>query len=258
MARETVLVTGASAGIGRDLARCFAADGSDLVLVARRAEALESLSRELEERFGTRCEVVAMDLTDPSAPERLHRILEERGIRVDVLVNNAGFGALGPLLNLPLDRQLDMIQLNVSTLTALSGIFLPGMVERGRGGILNVGSTAAFQAGPLMAVYYATKAYVQSFTEALAEEVRDTGVTVSVLAPGPTESEFADRADMNETRLFRGGAMSSAAVAMAGHEGFRKGQVIIVPGLKNRLGIFSNRLFPRSLIRKVVRKIQES
>ena len=170
MSSETVLITGASSGIGRELARLFAADHSNLVLVARNQEKLDRLARELREVHGVQVRVLTGDLTDPQSPRVIFDALTAEAVTVDVVVNNAGFGAAGPVVDLPLEKQLDMISVNVAALTHLTRVFLPGMIQRRSGGILNVASTAAFQPGPYMAVYYATKAFVLSFTEALAEE----------------------------------------------------------------------------------------
>lgn len=261
MSRETVLVTGASSGIGLELARLFAAEGSDLVLVARSRDRLRELAGELESAHGVSVRDLAADLAERGAPERVYGTLQADGVAVDVLVNNAGYGAGGTVAELDLERQLGMIRLNVEALTALTRLCLPGMLERRRGGVLNVGSTAAFQAGPRMAVYYATKAYVQSFTEALAEELRAAGpraagVTATCLAPGPTATGFQEEADIGDTLLAKLGFMDARQVAEAGLRGFRRGKVLVVPGLKNKLGVFSTRLMPRSVLRRMVHKIQ--
>ncbi|HLN57107.1 MAG TPA: SDR family oxidoreductase, partial [Thermoanaerobaculia bacterium] len=190
------LVTGASSGIGKELARLIAADGYDLVLVARRQERLEELARELSVAHGVSARVIAADLADPDSPKRIVEELEAERIAVDVLVNNAGFGIYGRLWNSDITRQLEIIQVNVVALTDLTGRLLPGMVSRKRGRIVNVASTAAFQPGPYQAVYYATKAYVLSFSEAIAEELKGTGVTVTALCPGPTTTEFQEAAGL--------------------------------------------------------------
>lgn len=247
---ETVLITGASSGIGLELARLFAADKCDLVLVARRADRLEALAKELEAAHGIRARAIAKDLADPAAPAQLAEALRNRGAAIDVVVNNAGFGALGHFARLDERRQLEMVQLNVAALTHLTRLFLPGMVERHRGGVLNVASTAAFQPGPLMSVYYATKAYVLSLTEGLAEELRGTGVVASCLCPGPTFTEFLVRAEMKQSAAFEAAAMSAARVARVGYRGFRKGRVVVVPGFGNRLGTLLVRAVPRWLARK--------
>ncbi len=257
MAQETVLVTGASSGIGEELARRFAADGAELVLVARSEERLRRLAAELNERHGVAARVEAVDLAAPGAVAALCERLAADGVAVDVLVNNAGYGARGAVAELDLERQLGMVRLNVEALTALTRRLLPGMLERRRGGILNVASTAAFQPGPFMAVYYATKAYVQSFTEALAEELRGTGVTVTSLAPGPTLTGFQKEAEMEGTLLFKLGPMPAGPVARAGHRAFRRGKVVVIPGIGNRLLAFSTRLTPRWLLRRVVRMLQQ-
>lgn len=254
----TALITGASAGIGRELALLFARDGYDVALVARRESALDELAREVS-ALGGSARTHAADLSVPGSAESLHERLAADGIVVDVLVNNAGFGMQGRFDLLPLDRQLAMIQLNVASLTALTRLLLPGMLARDRGGVLNVASTAAFQPGPLMAVYYATKAYVLSFTEAVAEEVAGSRVTVSCLAPGPTDTEFAGKANLTTSRLFRGGgAMSAAAVAQAGYEGWKDGKRLVVPGRRNRLGAFGVKFVPRGLATKVTKRLNST
>lgn len=256
MAKETVLITGASSGIGLELARLFAADGSDLILIARREASLQALADEMAASHGIAATVMAEDLSDPSAPGRITDTLAADSVEVDVLVNNAGFGLRGPAADLDLQRQLDMLQVNVTALTHLTRLLLPPMVARRRGGVLNVASTAAFQPGPHMAVYYATKAYVLSFSEALTEELGGTGVTVSCLAPGPTATEFADTADMRDTLLFRSGTQGADVVAKVGYDGFRRGKAMVIPGLKNRLIALSVRFSPRPLVRKIVKALQ--
>lgn len=256
MATETALITGASSGIGLELAKLFAADGSNLVLVARSQDKLDSLAEELRRDHGVEVLVLPKDLTDPAAPQAIFDQLSQQGVDVDVVVNNAGFGAVGPVATLPLDRQMDMIQVNVVALTRLTRLFLPGMIERRRGGILNVGSTAGFQPGPNMAIYYATKAFVLSFTEALAEELLGTGVQATCLAPGPTVTSFGAASGMDESIIFKLGAMDATQVAQRGYQGFRRGKAIVITGMKNKLGAFSVRLIPRIVVRKVVKRLQ--
>jgi short-subunit dehydrogenase len=252
---ETVLVTGASSGIGLELARCFAADGSRLVLVARNTSALEQLAGKLRGDFKIEATVLTADLSQPETPEKIVSELKGRGIVVDVLVNNAGFGAHGIFSELPIQRQLEMIQVNVAALTELTGLFLPGMVERHRGGVLNVASVAGFVPGPGMAVYYASKAFVLSFTEALAEELAGTGVEVMVLCPGPTETNFGRVAHNNDNaRLVRVASMSAKEVALHGHRAFRGGHVVAVSGWRNRLLVLLIRLMPRLLVRRITKK----
>jgi len=250
--RETVMITGASSGIGVELARLFAADGSDLVLVARRADRLAEIAEELKGRFGTAPTVMPADLTDYEARTALVNQLQKSGARIDVLVNDAGFGARGAVAELSAERQLEMIELNIAALVHLTTLFLPGMKERGQGGILNVASTAAFQAGPFMAVYYASKAFVLHFTEALAAELRDTPLSVTCLAPGPTRTEFASTAAVERTRLFSAGVMDAETVARAGYRGFRRKRLIVIPGLKNKALALTVRLVPRAFTRRVV------
>lgn len=251
MSAESVVITGASSGIGRELAKCFAADGSRLVLIARHRHALQSLADDLRMSHKTHSEVLPADLAEPGAPSRIFEHLRSNGTRVDVLVNNAGFGANGEFTELSLERQLQMVQVNVMALMHLTGLFLPAMLTRGRGGVLNVASTAALQAGPGMAVYYATKAFVLSFTEALTEEVAGKGVVVSSLCPGPTHTNFAEAAGARNSRLFTAAAMSAEEVARIGHRAFRRGKAIELPGLRNKLLAFSVRLAPRAVARRI-------
>ncbi|MCE9581064.1 MAG: SDR family oxidoreductase [Planctomycetes bacterium] len=248
---EIVLITGASSGIGLELARAFARDRSDLVLVARRADKLEALARELKEKHGIDVRVVPKDLARPESPAELFEALRNRGVAVDVLVNNAGFGMHGRFAELDAAGQLEMVQLNVVALTALTRLFLPGMIARRKGGVLNVASTAAFQPGPMLSAYYATKAFVLSLTEGISEELRGTGVRATCLCPGPTTTEFIARADMAESKLFQAGAMSAERAARKGHRAFRRGKVVAIPGIVNSLGAFATRLSPRWLARKV-------
>jgi short-subunit dehydrogenase len=198
---------------------------------------------------------VASDLARPDAPDEVFRRVQEESVAIDALVNNAGFGLRGKFWELDSRRQLDMIQVNITALVHLTRLFLPGMIERSRGHILNVGSTAGFQPGPHMGIYYASKAFVLSFTEALAEELAGTGVRATCLAPGATGTEFADLAGMTDVLLFRLGTMKAGAVALAGYKAMRGGRVVSIPGLKNKLGAFSIRLSPRFLVRKLVRRL---
>ncbi len=250
--KETVLVTGASSGIGLELAKCFAADKSNLVLVARNMIAMETLAAELRRDHGCEVHVIGADLAQPEAPLRIFEELKGRGTSVDVLVNNAGFGLHGSFTELPLPRQLEIIQVNIAALVALTGLFLPGMVARRRGGILNVGSVAGFLPGPNMAIYYASKAFVQSFSEALFEELRGTGVNVTDLCPGPTESNFSRVARSYQTRELQAAKMTAADVAAKGHAAFRRNCCLYVPGVKNHFLAQLTRILPRSLIRRGV------
>jgi short-subunit dehydrogenase len=254
--RQTALVTGASSGIGRDLAREFARDSHDLVLVARNVAALESLASELTRAYGIDARVVVADLAQPGAARRVFDEVRRAAATVDVLVNNAGFGLQGRFAEHSPERITEMIQVNVTAVTELTRMFLPDMLARNRGGLLNVASTAAFQPGPFMAVYYATKAYVLSLTEAIAEELSGTALRVSCLAPGPTASGFAEAAHMSDTALFkRVGTMTSADVARIGYAGWKRGKTIVIPGTTNRLGASLVRVSPRGVVRKVIRTL---
>jgi short-subunit dehydrogenase len=252
---ETVLITGASSGIGLELARCFAADGAALVLVARTREKLEALAARLREQHGVSVYVLTKDLAHPRAPDEIAEELTRNGIDVDVLVNNAGFGLGGTFAELELAAQMDMIQVNVASLVKLTGLLLPGMKQRRGGGVLNVGSTAAFQPGPNLAVYFATKSFVLSFSEALHEELAASGVSVTCLAPGPTATGFAERASLEKSLLFRFNVQDAASVARAGHRAFRRGKALVIPGLLNKLTVFAVRLGPRALVRRIAGRL---
>lgn len=254
---ETVLITGASSGIGRELARLFAGDGAELVLVARSEDRLRELAGELTATYGIQAHVVPADLSQLGSPARIVAELAERHIDVDVLVNNAGFGSHGSVAGIGVARQLEMIEVNVAALTRLTALLLPAMLERHRGAILNVASMAAFAPGPNQAVYCATKAYVLSFTEALADEVRGSGVRVSCLAPGVTQTGFAAQAGMIGTRVFARGGMDAARVAQAGYRGLRRGKALVIPGVQNRVLTLSIRLFPRALVTRISGYLQE-
>ena len=252
--KPTALITGPSSGIGLDLAHLFAENGHDVVLVARSEAKLRSLAAELSSKHGVQATVIVADLTRPDAPREIFAAAPP----VDVLVNNAGFGLSGKFAETPMRTELDMIQVNVAALTHLTKLFLPQMLERKRGRILNVASTAAFQPGPLMAVYYATKAYVLSFSEAIAEELRGTGVTVTALCPGPTATGFQKNANMGTEALLKlMKPVSSMEVARAGYRGLMRGQRVVIPGLKNKLGVQSLRFSPRALTTRIVRAHQE-
>lgn len=252
--RPTALVTGASAGIGLELARILAREGHDLVLVARRESALKELAGELKDRHGADCTVIAADLADPDACDRIVQALGDTTI--DVLVNNAGFGGVGPFVQRDHGADLGMVAVNVVALTDLTKRLLPGMVARGRGRVLNVASTAAFQPGPFMAVYYATKAYVLSLSQALAEETRGTGVTVTCLCPGVTDTEFHGVAGTDAQPLTSGAlSMSATTVAEAGYRAMMRGKLVEIPGVHNKVGAQSIRLAPRSVVLRIVRRL---
>jgi short-subunit dehydrogenase len=252
------LVTGASGGIGEELARILARHGHDLVLVARSADKLAALAERLELDHGIKVRAIAKDLARPEAAAELHEALAAEGLAVDVLVNNAGLGLLGKFAEMGIDDDVEMLRLNVEAPTLLTRLFLPAMLERGSGRILNLASTAAFQPGPLMAVYYATKAYVLSFSEALANELAGTGVTVTALCPGPTETGFSSRAGSEQSRLFKGPTMDARTVAEAGYAGLMAGKPVVIPGLRNRILAFGVRLTPRRVVTQIARRMQES
>jgi short-subunit dehydrogenase len=252
----TALITGASGGIGEELARLLAAHRHDLVLVARTEEKLQSLRGELVRAHGIQARVLAADLADPGAPPRVFDTLRGLGIAIDVLVNNAGFGARGAYAEIQYDVEARMIQVNVAALAHLTRLFLPGMLARRSGKILNVASTAAYVPGPFMAVYYASKAFVLSFSEALAEETQGTGVTVTALIPGPTATGFAATAGNQDTPLFRAGAvMSAAAVARVGFDGLMAGKRLAVAGVSNKLTVLSTRIAPRAMLARITRRL---
>lgn len=254
--RPTALITGASGGIGADLAERFAAGGHDLVLVARNAAKLDEVGGRLAAAHGVAFRAISADLADRAGIGRIAEVLAGRAITIDVLVNNAGVGSAGPFATSQLDRQLEMIQLNVATVTQLTRLLLPGMLARRRGGVLNVASVAAFQPGPLMAVYYASKAFVLSFSEALASEVTGSGVTVTCLCPGPTHTGFVAAAGMEGSRLFKmSTVMDSRLVARAGYDGFISGKRLVVPGIANKLVAQSSRFTPRAVMLKITRAL---
>src|SRR5215469_17755980 len=254
---STVLITGASGGIGYELAKLFARDHHNLILVARSREKLAQVATELR-ALGAPVPTYALDLAAPSASKFLLEQVQSAGLIVDILVNNAGFGALGEFAEMPEEQIFGQIQLNIVALTELTRLFLPLMLARRSGRILNVASTAGFQPGPLMAVYYATKAYVISFTEAISNELKGSGINVICFCPGATATEFAKRADMEKSRLFKLGAMSSAAVARAAYAALllhRRGMVI--PGFMNKLLLQSLRVSPRWAVLAISRSLQE-
>jgi uncharacterized protein len=255
--RQTALITGASFGIGMEFARIFAREGYNLVLVARNADRLRQLASELEKTHGVRSLILATDLTEPGASPYVLDQTTRAGIQVDVLVNNAGFGQYGLFVENDLGECLRQIQLNVTALTHLTRLFLPGMIQRKSGGILNVASTAAFQPGPLMAVYFATKAYVLHLSEALSNEVHGTGVTVACLCPGATATEFHKRAKATGQRLLKFGAMDASTVAEDGYRALMAGKPVVISGFKNWLVTQSIRFSPRRLVTAIARKIQE-
>ena len=254
---KTALITGASGGIGYELALLFARDRFDCILVARSKDKLQELAARLETEYRVKTLVIPRDLSKPSAVDEIYEEVTAASMGVDVLVNNAGFPVFGLFNETDLQAELEMLQVNVSALTALSKLFVKGMVERRAGRILNLASTAAFEPGPLMAVYYASKAYVLSFSEALANELRGTGVTVTALCPGPTRTGFQKRGVMEDSRLVQGNIADAASVALAGYRGLMAGKTIVIPGFSNKLIPWVVRLSPRGVVTRVVRRMQE-
>jgi len=251
--RKTALITGASSGIGRALCAEFASAGYDLVLAARGVAKMTTLAAELQQRYKIKAVVIGADLERDGGAEDLHAELTTRGIKLDALVNNAGYGRFGEFSHSALAPELAMMQLNMRTVVILSKLFLPDLIAT-RGKILNTASTAAFQPGPYMAVYYASKAFVLSFSEAIAAELEGTGVTVTALCPGPTASGFQDKADMHASALVNGKKLPSAeSVAHAGFQAMLRGQRVYVPGVMNWLMAQSVRFTPRRLVTWMVK-----
>ena len=255
--RRTALVTGASSGIGQALSKIFAAQGNDLVLVARSQAKLEEIAGELSKKYAVSATVLAKDLSEPSSAREIFESLEKQGLRVDYLVNNAGFGTYGAFASLDLQRELEMLQVDVVSLVQLTRLFLPGMLRGGFGRILNVGSTGSFAPVPLMSTYGASKAFVLSFSEGLSEELKGTPVRVTALCPGVTLTGFQETARVDRMRLVRGPAMSAEQVAQIGYQAMMRGQAVVVPGFANQVLAFSVRFTPRSMARWLSRLMME-
>lgn len=250
--RPVALVTGASAGLGAEFAKALAARGAELVLAARRKERLQALAELIG---GDRVHIVPADLSEPDGPDRLMAEVAAKGLSVATLINNAGFGLAGRFEALPIGRQSEMIDLNVRALTRLAHLVLPAMIERREGAILNVASTAAFQPGPGFAVYFATKAYVLSFSEALHQEVHRHGIKVSALCPGPTRTEFGEVAGVTSAGFDRFSA-DARSVVEAGLDGLDRNRAVVIPGALNKFTAQSNRLLPRALMRRIVSSLK--
>lgn len=256
--KKTALITGASSGIGLELAKVHASKGGDVVLVARSKNKLESLRNELEQQYGCKVFIIAKDLSKPEAPQEVYDQLQQQNIAIDYLFNNAGFGDYGFFYETSWEKEAQMIDLNTRALTYLTKLFVKDMVARKSGRIMNIASTASFQPGPLMSVYYATKHYVLAFSEGIANELKGTGVTVTALCPGPTASGFQDAAAMTESKLVKGVSMPSAMeVAEYGYRCMERGKVVAIHGFMNKIMAGSIRFIPRSIVRNMVRKIQE-
>ena len=255
---KTALITGASSGIGKELARIHAEQGGDLVIVARRENKLNALKAELEKKHGIKVMVIAKDLTLPSAASEIYQEVKQAGVEVNYLINNAGFGGRGKFHERAWDKDLAMLNLNVVALTALTRLFLPDFVKRNEGRILNVSSTASLMAGPLQAVYYATKAYVTSFSNAIAEELHDTNITVTALLPGATETEFASTSGMDKTGLFEN-TFSARSVAEDGYNAMLAGKLDVIAGVTfaQRIMMAAIPLMPKKMMLKQIRQMQE-
>jgi short-subunit dehydrogenase len=247
------LVTGASSGIGYELAKLFAKDGKNIIVVARSQDKLEDLKTEVESKYGTNVMVLVKDLADPNAPQEIVAELEKENINVDVLVNNAGFAVYGKFAETDWGKESEMIQVNITSLTDLTKLFLKRMLENGSGRIMNVASGIAFVPGPLFSIYAASKAYVLHFSEALANEVKGTGVNVFCFCPAATGSLFWERADAEHCRAGKSRLMDSAKAARIGYTALKKGKVTAIAGLDNKLMIFSTRFAPRGVLPKMVR-----
>ena len=256
--KKVALITGASSGIGKELARIHAEKGGDLVITARRADKLNELKNELEEKHGIKVMVIAKDLSLATAPQDIYNEVNKAGIEVEYLINNAGFGGRGKFHERDWNSDLTMINLNVTALTAMTRLFLPDFVKRNSGKILNVSSTASLLPGPLQAVYYATKAYVTSFSNAIAEELHDTNITVSALLPGATETEFASTSGMDKTELFNN-TFSAREVAQSGYDGMIAGKLNIMAGLTfaQKMMMATIPITPKKLLLSQIRKMQE-
>jgi short-subunit dehydrogenase len=251
---KTVFITGASGGIGKELANRFAKDGYNMVLVARSEGKLAELAKEYREAYDVQVTVYAKDVSLPGVAEEIASDLKKKEITVDYLVNNAGFGLYGEFLETQLEQEMNMIDVNIKALTIMTKLFLPDMVKRRRGGVMNVASVGAFYPGPLMSVYFATKAYVLSFTEALENELSGTGVTVTALCPGPTATGFTGRAELGSSKLYKSGVMEVGEVADEAYRDFLRGKTLIIPGAVHRFITSLPRLLPRKAMTRSIRE----
>lgn len=255
---KLALITGASSGIGLELAHIFAQNQTDVILVARSAKALQELATTLESKYSIKTYVLALDLSVPDSAQGVYNFTQSQHLKIDYLINNAGFGDFGMFAESTWDKQAQMINLNILTLTHLTHIYLPGMLERKSGKIMNVASTASFQPGPTMSVYYASKAYVLHFSEAISNELEGTGITVTALCPGPTASGFQDAADLNESKLVKGRKLPDAqSVANYGYKAMMKGKVVAIHGIMNAIMAAGIRFTPRSWVLKMARMLQD-
>ncbi|MFW6288054.1 MAG: SDR family NAD(P)-dependent oxidoreductase [bacterium] len=252
---KTVLITGASSGIGMEFSRLFASEGYDLILVARRENILKELSRELIKGYKIRVSILSVDLSLETAAEDIFEEIKDRGLSVDILINNAGLSIYGGFSKTDLEDELNLIKVNMISLTKLTKLAVREMLKKGSGKILNIGSTASFGPGPLNAIYCASKAYVLSFSEAIAKELEDTDISVTTLCPGATETEFAENAGITETRLFKSSTMSAKKVVRVGYKAMLRGKRIVIPGLYNKILIFSIRFIPRLMVLNISKRL---
>ncbi|MFC1562805.1 SDR family NAD(P)-dependent oxidoreductase [candidate division KSB1 bacterium] len=255
---KNVLITGASMGLGYEFVKLFAMDGANLIITARSKSKLLEIKEEIEKKYNADVIVLEKDLIKKEAPEEIFNQLSENNIPVNVLVNNAGFGYYGDFSETDLDRQIDMIRLNVLSLVQLTGLFLPAMIEKGYGKIINVGSIAGFQGIPTHGIYSATKAFVMVFSESIADELEDKGIIVTCLCPGPTKTNFFKTAAIERTKISKFGLMKADKVAKIGYDALKKNKRIVISGTKNRIGIFIERFLSRKFITKLARKINEA
>ena len=256
MAKGAALITGASSGIGAELARLCAGDGYAVILVARRADRLAELAENLVREFGVPARAIALDLAEATACEALHD--QTRSDKVEILINNAGFGLRGPYTETDWEAESRMVQVNMTALAHLTKLFVKDMLRKGSGRILNVGSTAAFVPGPFMAMYYASKAFVVSLSLSIANELQGSGVSVTVLCPGPTRTEFDQAAGVGDSNLFKGPVMSAAAVAREGYAAMMAGKPEVIAGARNRWMILLTRLAPRTMLARFTRRLNSS
>ncbi len=255
---KTALITGASSGIGLEFAKIFAREGYDLVIIATNAQKLGQVAFDLHEEYNVKIKVITKDLSEKNSAKEIFDELEKEKIEIDVLINNAGFALYGEFSQTNLEIETQMIETNILALTQLTKFALKNMLKKKEGKILNVASTAAFQPGPLMSVYYATKAYVLFFTEAIANELKGSGISVTALCPGPTETGFQKRSMQEESKLVKGKKLMSAKeVAEIGYDALMKGKIVVVPGLDNYLKSLGPRFLPRDFTAQYVRNLQE-
>jgi len=255
--KPLALITGASGGIGYELCQQFAKNGYNLILVARDEEKLKKYAAEFKKNHETESTIIIKDLSSTTAADEILHQLKHEKMSVDVLVNNAGFGSYGKFAETDVKKQLSMMQVNMVTLTHLTKLLLPEMLEKKSGKILNVASTAAFFPGPLMAVYYATKAFVYSFSQAIRQELKGTGVSVTVLCPGPTSTGFEKGADLQSSKLFKSGLMDAKTVAEIAFKALMKNKAMIIPGFRNKVRIALGTLIPRNLMPGIVESAQK-